>query len=159
MKKLIVCLLLILIPYNVFAACTGESPTWTTTPDYTSVAACVAGATAGDTINVSAGDGSETWSSTLSIDKNIHLVGPGMDSLVITIGTLGYNTVITTSVLTEGSISGFEFLTSAALSAIQIRGTGWRVHHNRYRNTLESGTNGLFIIATGLTQSLLLKVL
>ena len=68
------------------AACTGSSPTWTSTPDYTSVAACVAGITRGDTINVTAGSGTAVWSSHLSLTTGVRLVGPGRDSLTITSG-------------------------------------------------------------------------
>lgn len=67
------------------AACTGSSPTWTSTPDYASVNTCRSSASRGDTINVSAG--SATWSSTLTLTKGVNLIGPGRDSLTITIGS------------------------------------------------------------------------
>ena len=72
---LVTCLFILLSSQITYAACTGSSPTWTTTPDYTSVAACVAGATAQDTINVSAGTGSATWTSTLEFHKELILSG------------------------------------------------------------------------------------
>ena len=67
---------------NAMAACTGSSPTWTTTPDYASVSSCVSGASVGDTINVSAG--TATWESTLIITKGIYLIGAGSANTVIT---------------------------------------------------------------------------
>lgn len=65
------------------ADCTGASPAWTTTPDYASVFACVVGASPGDTIQVSAGDGSEDWAETLELTEGITLLGPGASELVI----------------------------------------------------------------------------
>lgn len=76
MGRLALILLLVFVglcPARVDAACTGSSPTWTTTADYASVSSCVSGATAGDTINISAG--SATWSSTLTLTKAVSLIG------------------------------------------------------------------------------------
>ena len=88
-------------------ACTGSSPTWTSTPDVASVSACVASASAGDTINVSAG--SATWSSGLTITKNLRLIGAGIDNTVITADT---GTLITYSPVNNAALfrlSGFTF--------------------------------------------------
>lgn len=57
-----------------WASCTGASPTWTTTPDQTSVNTCISNASNGDTINVSAG--TATWTS-LSLSKAVTLNGAG----------------------------------------------------------------------------------
>ncbi len=65
-----------------FGACTGSSPTWTSTPDRGSVASCVSSASRGDTINVSAG--SATWSSAVNITKGLTLMGAGANSTIIT---------------------------------------------------------------------------
>lgn len=75
-------LCLILLVPSLFGACTGSSPTWTSTADRTSVVSCVSGASRGDTINVSAG--SATWSSSISLTKGITLSGAGAGSTVIT---------------------------------------------------------------------------
>jgi len=95
MKKLILILilLLLLIPSIIYAACTGSSPTWTSTPDYTSVDSCVSGATAGDTINVTAGDGTEDWGTTLTVTKGVSLIGPGKTNLIIK-NTIGASPLI-----------------------------------------------------------------
>jgi hypothetical protein len=61
---------------NTFAACTGSSPSWTTTADAASVATCVSNATAGDTITFPA-YGSATWSSTVTIGKALTIKGNG----------------------------------------------------------------------------------
>lgn len=73
---------------SAFGACTGSSPTWTTTPDRASVAACLTGASRNDTINVLSG--SATWSSTLTVTRGVKLIGAGpanSSTTVITNGT------------------------------------------------------------------------
>lgn len=85
MKKLLLSFLIVLFCSSIVdAACVADGANWATTPDLTSVASCVTQADAGDTITVSAGDGTETWSSTLTISKGINLIGPGSGSLTIT---------------------------------------------------------------------------
>ena len=79
----------------VWAACTGSSPTWTSTPDRTSVASCVSSATYGDTINVSAAS-ETTWTSQLVITKNVKLIGPGAGSLTIKAGFTSTNGTVAT---------------------------------------------------------------
>ncbi len=84
-KKIFFCIIFFsgfLLWENVEAACTGSSPTWTSTPDYSSVNTCVTNASVGDTINVSSG--TATWSSTLTISKGIYLIGAGSASTIIT---------------------------------------------------------------------------
>ena len=61
-----------------YSACTSS------TPDYNTLSACVAAADRNATISVLAGDGTETWGSTLTLTKGVTLTGPGRDSLVIT---------------------------------------------------------------------------
>ena len=65
------------------AQCTGASPTWTTTPDSSSITACVQGAARGDVIHVTAGNGAATWSAPLSLTRGVALMGPGRDALTI----------------------------------------------------------------------------
>ncbi len=68
---------------NAQAACTGESPTWSSTADYDSVKTCVDNASVGDTINVAAGT-PPTWTQTLTINKGIYLIGAGSTNTIIT---------------------------------------------------------------------------
>lgn len=85
MRRIILMLFAVLLcATTADAACVADGANWASTPDLTSVASCVTQADAGDTITVSAGDGSETWASTLSITKGINLIGPGSGSLTIT---------------------------------------------------------------------------
>ena len=85
MKIISILLSILFISTSGYAACVGESPTWTTTPDYASVSSCVSSATYGDTINVSAG--SVTWTGEIVITKGISLIGAGKDSTIIKRGT------------------------------------------------------------------------
>jgi len=91
MKKLLIVILLVLIPVRVYAACVADGGNWASTPDLASVASCVSQADAGDTITVSAGDGSEDWGSQLAITKGVKIVGPGAGSLTITSTFVGDN--------------------------------------------------------------------
>ena len=64
-------------------SCSGESPAWTSTPDYESVASCVSQASPGDTINITAGEAN--WrAKTLSVNKAIRIIGNGPDTTTIT---------------------------------------------------------------------------
>ena len=66
---------------EAWAACTGSSPTWTSTPDYSSVSSCVSSASSGDTVIVSAG--TATWNTTLNITKGIISTGAGIGNTII----------------------------------------------------------------------------
>lgn len=123
------------------AACTGSSPTWTSTPDRTSVGSCVTSASAGDTINVDAG--TATWSSTLTISKNISLIGAGIGNTVITIGaSLAIDATPTNSTTNLFRISGFTFTTSGTEQMLNLKGgnvnpapTKVRIDHIRCEGT------------------------
>lgn len=111
------------------AACTGSSPTWTATPDRASVASCVSQASDGDTINVSAGDGTETWNAGVTwANKGLKLVGPGEDNLTVTCPN---NTCVQLTGTQNGSrISGLTFdHGSYSQYTIYIDGaiTEWRI--------------------------------
>ena len=107
---------LLLVPIVSWAACTGSSPMWASTPDYTSVNSCVSQAQNGDRINVSVG--SATWASTLSFTKAISIIGAGIGNTVIT--AVAYElfaiTLSTNTYLTR--ISGFTFNLSGTHKAI-----------------------------------------
>ena len=72
---LLVIISILSIPSYLWAVCSGASPTWTTTPDYTSVNACVTNAKAGDTINIT--KGTATWSGTVKVGKALTINGNG----------------------------------------------------------------------------------
>lgn len=82
MRKLFGALIFLFLPVLSHAQCTGSSPTWSSTPDQGSVSACVSKASAGDTINVSAG--TVTWSTSgIATSKAISIIGAGPGSTVI----------------------------------------------------------------------------
>lgn len=76
MRRIILALLLVLwaVPDSAWGACTGSSPNWTSTADYASLSACVAGASAGDTITVT---GNATWTTWIELNRGVTLVGSG----------------------------------------------------------------------------------
>lgn len=135
---------------NGMAACTGSSPNWTSTPDRTSVASCVSSATAGDTINVTAGDGTETWATEIVLNKTLNIIGPGRDSLTITVQTLAFDITAPLGGTNASRISGFTFdISSSSSQPAWIRlwcydnagcPRGWRIDHNRVTKTTTSTT-------------------
>jgi len=123
MKLILQLLLMFMIVGRAMAGCAGGSPTWASTPDYTSVASCVSQASADDTINVSAGDGTETWTSTLNITKAIHIIGPGESNLTISKTTSGYLMSFQPSPQSsnpEIEVSGFAFSIGNSAGGIEL---------------------------------------
>lgn len=116
---------------NARAACSGSSPSWTSTPDQASVSTCVANASAGDTINVSAG--SATWSGNITLPKTLNLIGAGAGNTVIT------GQSFTLDGLPNASrISGFTFNMPVGGTYMNIDGgqQGWRIDHNTFNRTV-----------------------
>ena len=154
MKKLLIVLFICLVfAGRGYAACTGSSPTWTTTPDYTSVSSCVSQATAGDTVNVSAG--TANWSNRLLIDKSLIVTGAGIGNTVIT-WTGGNSQAIKYSTSSDSvfALSGFTLdcnNLSNSMYGLQIYNSSktvtfknLRVHHNRITNC----GNGIYTLGT-----------
>ncbi len=113
-----------------FAACTGASPVWTSTPDQASVSTCVANARSGDTLNVSAG--SATWSGNVAVNnKSLSIIGAGAGSTAIKTGTFDLNTASNTR------ISGFTFDLQSSGSYINITNgtTDFRIDHNIFNRS------------------------
>lgn len=126
-----------LCPLFAAASCTGSSPTWSSTPDQSSVQTCVNNAANGDTINVSAG--SATWSSFGWSGKNINLIGAGASSVNITMSGL---LSIDTSVF---RLSGFTFNQGSGVYINVSNSTGFRIDHN----TLNRSSWDISILAYG----------
>ncbi len=95
------------VPMVSWSACMGSSPTWSSTPDRTSVARCVSRAKNGDTIKVAPGNA--IWDKGISFTKSISIIGAGIGNTIITVrGTDAFSmTPKTNSYLTR--ISGFTF--------------------------------------------------
>lgn len=64
-----------------WGACTGASPTWSSTVDYSSLNSCVTQARAGDTIQVAGG--TADYSQGITISKSLSIIGAGPTSTVI----------------------------------------------------------------------------
>lgn len=134
MKKLAIILAVCLWSGAAFAACTGSSPTWASTPDKASLTTCVGSAVDGDTINVAAG--SATWSGALTVSgKKISIIGAGIGSTVIT-GNSFFVTTIASTNLTVPSIriSGFSFILTGNLMTFEAT-QGFRVDHVAFSQT------------------------
>jgi hypothetical protein len=125
---------------------------------YTNVSAAVNAAAIGDTVKVPAG--SCTWSSTLSLNKGISLIGAGVGNTTITSAASGYlvsydpadkaaNALIRISGFTfdlgGGARSGLR-LSSGNTLALQTR---VRVDHNRFQNIGQGSTQYNFIWFAG----------
>ncbi|HRY27659.1 MAG TPA: hypothetical protein P5323_00830 [Candidatus Moranbacteria bacterium] len=130
-----------LVCQNAQAACTGSSPTWTTTPDYESVNSCITSATSGDTINVSAG--TEIWDETiLWTNKNIELVGAGRDvgGTHIDTSIAAIRSLVSSKTENKSQVTGFKFhyISASAddsdVDFITMQGQGWRVYNNDIEN-------------------------
>lgn len=131
----------LLVPVVSWAACTGSSPAWTSTPDYASVNSCVGSATSGDTINVLAG--SATWNSTLTITKGINLIGAGIGNTNITVGASFAIDYESSSNSQNLRISGFTFnLNGHSWLNLQVYSeptiANIRIDHNRVYNSSQA---------------------
>jgi hypothetical protein len=136
LNYLILSTFIMLLPVVSWAACTGSSPTWNSTADYSSVNTCAGNASAGDTINIS---GNATWNSTLTISKSIKLIGAGTESTKITNG--GIHPIIDINLSSDAPlrISGIYFdnviNTGATKSTIVVLGHGltqMRIDNNTF---------------------------
>jgi hypothetical protein len=148
---LIVVLYVLAQTSSLWAACTGSSPSWSSTLDYTSVSECVSNANHGDTITVASG--TETWSSTLTITKDISLIGGGIGVSIVNSARIYYNP--STWDNTYGlRISGFTFngLTTAPIfsaapttptSIGSHKKTKFRMDHCRLVNTATTSAGPL----------------
>ena len=129
-------------------ACTGSSPIWTSTPDQASVASCISMAVSGDTINVSAG--SAAWSTKVTLDKSISLIGAGEGSTVITddvsddnMLAIGAGSTPITPRVSGMTIKGFNTskvnLDATVAVAGISEGLGFRLDHITFDNILITG--------------------
>jgi hypothetical protein len=123
MKTYLIILSLLLFPVNLWAACTGSSPTWNCTADSTAsqINSCLSSASGGDTINI--GSGTVTLNGTLAITKGIHLKGAGSGSTTMTCSTSSAMISIipaNQSLNSEYEITGFGFNVSNRCKAITL---------------------------------------
>ena len=163
----LLCFTFIILLSNIaHADCTNKGGGVWETADNTSEAIneCITAASAGDTINVVAGDGAASWAAnavTIPVDKPLKLIGPGSDNLTINL-TGHYVLIIApyvgTDELPSARISGFKFVSplDSKYAAILAKGQGWRIDHCAYES-IESAisiTAGLFVIPSGINTSI-----
>lgn len=86
------------------AACTGSSPTWTSSADSASITSCLSSAASGDTINVGAGT---CTTCNFTLTKSVHLTGAGSGSSTISGSITITPTVAESTKVIE--VSGFTF--------------------------------------------------
>lgn len=139
MKALLIALAVVLCCGTAYAACTGSSPTWETTPDYDSVSTCATNSSAGDTINVTAGDGDETWTGVISLKTGVKWIGPGKDNLIIRwSGTIlpTMSAAFSATNVDDWRISGFNFTATGDITyEVAVYGSGckgWRIDNNNF---------------------------
>lgn len=138
MKRILIAFLLgFLCAGTGYAACSGSSPSWTAADaSNTEIQACIdgAGVQAGDTINVPAG--TVTWTGAVTLSKNVHLKGAGIDSTVVS-----GNNVAITAVASGGNypkVSGFTFVCSGSSSqriAVNSATTQFAIVGNKFTAT------------------------
>lgn len=153
MNKLIIAIIgiILMLPSVLWAACVADGDNWTSTPDYSSVSSCISSAKAGDTVSVTAGDGSETWSSALTITKGINLIGPGASNLTITgaVGSTKFMIVYDPSAPANNDpfrLSGFSFDCDNNSKWLNLRNssatkaqTKIRIDNNKVNNMVSAG--------------------
>jgi len=128
-----------LMPTIAEASCHGASPTWTSTVERSSVASCVTQAQAGDTINVLAGN--ETWSTPITVNKGIRIIGAGPGLTVITRGGSSIFVISDPSNVSLTRISGFTFLVSSGFEGGGISLQCSDIPPNKYKIRID---NNLF---------------
>lgn len=120
-KLLLISVAVLLWCASALAACTGSSPTWTTTPDQTSFHTCLLGITAGDTINISSG--SATWSGAETLTKLVFINGAGGTNTQLTSATFIYQA--------SARVTGIDFIWNSNNYTFQVQGVViWRFDHN-----------------------------
>jgi hypothetical protein len=160
LKRIYIVLIILLFAANAYAACTDNGGgVWTTDGNESAdVNECITAASAGDTINVIAGDGAATWGAGAVVipgNKPINLIGPGSANLTVTVSG---DYVITiedyrgTLESPGARISGFKFFTTGgtppAYRSISAKGTGWRIDNNYFESDHATNTGTQHIQAT-----------
>ena len=162
-KQLLFCLVVcgsFLLWQKAEAACTGESPTWTTDGnEQADLEECIAVASSGDTINVIAGSGVTTWSM-INITKPLKIIGPGMDNLTVNFAPASAAEwqfyVIRASGIDDWRVSGFTFspTNTTAGYVMSVRGSvDWRLDHNRFQSNGDNSFYVAFISANSSRES------
>ena len=137
---------IIFTPAVVYAACLGTSPYRTAASNSQSdIQDCVTAAIAGDTINVPAGAGSVLWATTVTLNKEVKLVGPGASFLTVT-----WSSTPAIAIYGAAQVSGFTFSTATSQGCIYIySGNNWRIHNNVFSNSATGDISSSLAIWAG----------
>ncbi len=127
-------------------SCTGASPSWTSTPDYESVASCVSQASSGDTIHILAGRA--TWRERISLGaKQLSIVGAGIDETIIRT-SLPDSWMTHVIHLGTGGSRFADLTVDATSGVIIVDGQGFAVEHVKFTTT-EASTRALVVNRSG----------
>lgn len=137
------------------AACTGSSPSWISTPDDASIRSCVSSASRRDTITVTAGSGTASWGSAVTLTRGISLIGPGRNSLEVSrSGNLITISPDASAIANDEiiKVTGFTFNSNnSAAVMMDINGAGplgtkpfnkLVIGDNRFKNTTQEAIHG-----------------
>jgi hypothetical protein len=126
----------LLVPALLPAACSGASPVWTAaSANLADVADCYTAASDGDTVHVPAGDAA--WTSPLTVEKELTIVGAG----ALAVGGANGGTNLTAAgncfALSHAHnirVTGFNFIgCTVSGSGRPAEGKAWRVDHCTFR--------------------------
>lgn len=157
-----VILCLLIFTSTALGACIDNGDgTWTTDGNESAdCAECIEAASAGDTINVVAGDGAADWGAsavTIPVDKPLNIIGPGSSNLTINLTGHCAFTILPYVGSPASRISGFSFVSplDSKYTAILAKGQGWRIDNCAYESMESAGTSvcGYFVIASGINTS------
>lgn len=136
MKKAIISFLILLLLPSVGQTATHNAADC----ERATIVTLITAATSGDTINVPAG--TCTWTSAVTVNKSIALIGAGSDQTIIT--------GIINNTANNSRISGFRFNSSGSVVACTMQGTGWRLDNNYFYNATKALS--IYASATGTTE-------
>ena len=148
MLSLLVAVFAIWCRSNAEASCTGASPSWTSTPDQSSVSTCIARASNGDTIVLTAG--TADWSGGgVTLNKSLAIIGQGSgcpstcdDATKIRVGSAMAFKVTASNWRISGITfegAGNEYGSIEINAGTNLRATNWRVDHCHFKDTIARG--------------------
>lgn len=139
-------LLLLSFSKNALAACTGSSPTWTSSADASSLSTCISSSSAGDTINVAAG--TFALGSVSFTGRNVIGAGSSTSGTVISSGTFN----ITKHASQYTRLSGFRF-TDLASKQIDVAGSAsskpFIIDHSYFQSSSSNASSFIKINVNG----------
>jgi len=161
-KKLIVLLNIFLLFICFDGGRSYAGTIYASSPSYSDVASAVSSANPGDTVIVP--EGTATWTSPLVLSKSLKLIGAGIDKTVIINGIVGDGAGDFCIIINPGNIAanpyievtGFTIDANKEGGCISIKGendtyaySNFRIHHNKLKNTADTGDSYMCIRVKG----------